>query len=280
MAAKRKVATLEGHTQNVTSLSFHPDGDLLASGSWDGTRRLWDPSTARQLMQLPFAWAYPHFSSDGRWLGIVNHGEYAQLLEVTSPREYRTLVSSLGAGQGGYVWDGDISPDGRLLAQGMSDAVRLWHLASGREVAVLPPGRPLFQSNGELLIAGREGLHRWPIQPGAAVNELRLGPPQTIGLPAAPHNAARTPDGRTLAISSRTGGTGLLVDLATDSVRAPRFDHAVADYVAVSPDGRGWRQAVGIRTAFDSGMPRLARWCGNGFLAVLPRSFSCRTAAS
>ena len=31
VAAKRKLATLEGHVQQVTCLSFHPDGDLLAS---------------------------------------------------------------------------------------------------------------------------------------------------------------------------------------------------------------------------------------------------------
>src|SRR5262249_32993744 len=43
VAARRKVATLEGHVQTVTVLSFRPDGDLLASTSWDGTVRLWDP---------------------------------------------------------------------------------------------------------------------------------------------------------------------------------------------------------------------------------------------
>ena len=42
VAAKRKLATLEGHVQHVTVLSFHSDGDLLASYSWDGVLRLWD----------------------------------------------------------------------------------------------------------------------------------------------------------------------------------------------------------------------------------------------
>ncbi len=250
VAAKRKVAMLEGHAQWVTCLSFHPDGDLLASCSWDGTVRLWHPSTGRQLMQLPIT-AVPRFSSDGRWLGVAKHGEQAQLLEVSVTREYRTLVSSLGAGQGGYNLDSDISPDGQLFAQHMNDAVRLWHLASGRELAVLPPGRPLFQSNAELLIAGDGGLHRWPIQPGAAANELRLGPPRTIALPSMPtHNASlhvradRSQDGRTLAIVSETGGTGLLVDLATDSVRAPRLDHPKGGFVALSRDGR-WMASSG-----------------------------------
>jgi WD40 repeat protein len=155
VAAKQKLATLEGHVQTITSVSFHPDGDLLASTSWDGTVRLWEPETGRPLLYLP-AQGLPQFSNDGRWLGIVRRGEHAQLLEVTRSPEYRTLVSSLGAGQGTYNLPGAISHDGRLLAQSMEDAVRLWHVASGRKVAVLPPGRPLFMDSPELLIVGQE----------------------------------------------------------------------------------------------------------------------------
>lgn len=32
---------LSGHTDKVNSLTFHPNGQLLASGSNDGTLRIW-----------------------------------------------------------------------------------------------------------------------------------------------------------------------------------------------------------------------------------------------
>ena len=35
------VATLEGHSDSVTSVVFHPTAPLLATGSWDNTVRLW-----------------------------------------------------------------------------------------------------------------------------------------------------------------------------------------------------------------------------------------------
>jgi WD40 repeat protein len=244
VAAASKVATLEGHRQPVVILSFHPGGSLLASNSWDGTVRLWDPATGRGLLQFSGT-ARCRFSRDGQWLGLARHGEQAQLLEVAPTREYRTLSFGPVVKPRGYPFDHDISPDGRILAQPVFDAIRLFDLASGRELAVLPPGRPVFQSNRELLIAGEGGLARWPIQPGPSAGELRIGPPRTVALPALAHRAARSADGRTLAIVSERAGTALLVDLATESVRPERFDHAAAGFIALSPDGRwlatsGW----------------------------------------
>ena len=34
--------TLEGHTWNVTSVSFHSEGKWLVTGSEDGTIKIWD----------------------------------------------------------------------------------------------------------------------------------------------------------------------------------------------------------------------------------------------
>jgi WD40 repeat protein len=36
---------LEGHTDGVTSVTFSPDGTLIASGSWDETVCIWDAKT-------------------------------------------------------------------------------------------------------------------------------------------------------------------------------------------------------------------------------------------
>src|SRR5205814_1049782 len=157
----------------------------------------WEPATGRQVMQLPIA-VLLQFSGTGQLGYTWQGGEQLQLLEVIPSREYATIVSSLGAGQDPYH-DGDISPDGRLLAIGMGEAGdRLWDLASGRELAVLPSGSHcvLFQSDGhELLTCGAAGLYRWAIQekPGAA-GELCLGPPRKIALPFVPHRAVRSPD--------------------------------------------------------------------------------------
>ncbi len=69
-----QVRTLPGHRQEVYSLAFSPDGAALATGGYDGTLRLWKPSTGEPLVTLRGeAVLTAQFSGDGRWLLTVDH---------------------------------------------------------------------------------------------------------------------------------------------------------------------------------------------------------------
>ena len=50
--APSEVVTLEGHTNAVRGVALSADGLLLASGSFDGTARLWDASNGAHLHTL------------------------------------------------------------------------------------------------------------------------------------------------------------------------------------------------------------------------------------
>jgi WD40 repeat protein len=265
VSTRRHVTTLVGHTQRVTVLSFHPDGRLLCTCSWDGSVRLWEPSTGRQLLHFTRDNLFVSFSRDGRYLGVAGDGEHAHLLEVNSSPEYRTIST----GRDGCLHHHDLSPDGQLLALSTVNALRLLHLRSGRELAALPPGQPRFLSNSELLTAGRSGVTRWPIR-SVGVNELSVGPPRTLPWAEVPGTlwvtdnavpegkrlvtrmyqvtptlAERNADGRTLAVLSEGGEVAYLVDLASETLKPHRFRHTSASYIAYSGDGRwvatgGW----------------------------------------
>jgi WD40 repeat protein len=257
VVSRQKLATLEGHVQQITVATFHPQGDLLASYSWDGVLRLWETSTGRGLLQLPLTFAdLPRFSGDGRWLGAALRGEHADLLEVTPSREYRTLVSSAQSGRGGHG-QGDISPDGRLLAVGLDDGAQLWDLETGREVARLPawstyvffepretssltPGGPRWN----LLTCGRDGLLRWPVSrndPG--VLRFQIGPPQRLSLLRRAW-FGHGHDGRTLCAVTEEGGANVILDLAKVAVQRHLGVHPSGEVRALSGDGR-WAASCG-----------------------------------
>lgn len=245
--AERKLMDLQGHMQQVATLDFHPQGDLLASRSWDGDLRLWDVTTGKSLMRLPLM-CHPHFSRDGRWLGTIQRGETAQLLEVTPAHEYRTLVSESWRGDNKT----DLSPDGTLLAVDMgTSGVHVWNVSAGNRIAVLPAGIPLFHPSGqELLLFDQEGLHRHLIsvgkdELGRTGLRIQLAPSRTMPLLTTPLSVARQGMGSLMAMVSEDKGMVWLIDLAKESLIIRSMQHRYVAYVAISPDGKwiatsGW----------------------------------------
>ena len=46
----KPLATLSGHTNRVGRVGFHPSGRYIGSASFDGTWRLWDAETHKELL--------------------------------------------------------------------------------------------------------------------------------------------------------------------------------------------------------------------------------------
>jgi len=53
---KACVATLEGHTHNVSCVVFHPELPIIISGSEDNSVRIWNSGTYRLEKPLSYGW--------------------------------------------------------------------------------------------------------------------------------------------------------------------------------------------------------------------------------
>lgn len=183
-------ATLEGTTSGGLQASFHPAGTLLASNSWEGRIRLWDPILGRPLLDMT-GWSGTEFSQDGRI--VVSNEDKLAFYEVDPAREYQTLIP---ASRELTDYSGAVSRhDGRSLAIGTNRGTSLWDLARGTEIAFLSIGRSwhlMFDPSGDLITSGDRGVQRWPIQLDAGRGELRIGPPRRLPLPGETARSQRT----------------------------------------------------------------------------------------
>jgi WD40 repeat protein/serine/threonine protein kinase len=153
------VRALNGHQWVVSGLAFSPDGNWLASGSWDQTVKVWDTRTGVLVHSLGGQagriWSVA-FSPDGQLLA----GAYANgTVEVWDTQTYHERL--MLRGHGGGVRCVTFSADGTQLATGSHDqTVKLWdsttgacrltlcgHSGSVRSVAFSPDGHRLVSGS-------------------------------------------------------------------------------------------------------------------------------------
>jgi WD40 repeat protein len=131
----------------AVSVSFSPDGSMLAVGSWDGTIWIWETATFLQsswgrgqelyYYNQPFGVNTVAFSPDGKTLafGISAIKEPLRLLDITVLGEGGEPGMRSFEGHTEGVKSIVFSPDGTIVATSSFDnTVRLWELATGREL--------------------------------------------------------------------------------------------------------------------------------------------------
>jgi eukaryotic-like serine/threonine-protein kinase len=137
--------TLYEHTGPVYSVAFSPDGARLASGSHDGTVKVWDARTGQELRTLKGHTDVVRsvaFSPDGARLASGSEGfdrarkSLVGEVKVWDARTGQELLTLKG--HTGYVSSVAFSPDGARLASGSSDkTVRVWDARTGQELHTL-----------------------------------------------------------------------------------------------------------------------------------------------
>ena len=75
---------LYGHSDDVYSLAFSPDGKIIASGSYDNTIRLWDVASGKCLRELRDYWGIRSvaFSPDGKILASGSYDKTIRLWDI------------------------------------------------------------------------------------------------------------------------------------------------------------------------------------------------------
>ncbi|MFH9575677.1 trypsin-like peptidase domain-containing protein [Streptomyces sp. NPDC017454] len=146
-------ATLTGHTAEVRSVAFSPDGESLVTSGNDGTVRLWETAGRRQLASLDGRSSQVHtaaFSPDGRTLVTSHDGWKARVWDVRTRKQTGVLT---GAGRSAVF-----SPDGATIATGgRRGQVLLWDARTHRRTDELQVHRDDDGASSSLLAFSPDG---------------------------------------------------------------------------------------------------------------------------
>jgi RNA polymerase sigma factor (sigma-70 family) len=264
----KPVRSLRGHTGRLTSVAYSPDGMSIGTAAWDGTARVWDAKTGKELLWLesPGTEEYNSFdqivfSPDNGFIVTAARESRDNWVVIVWNRRTGEKVHTFPTGVAGGF---SISPDGSLIACGGYRGFRLYELATGklvremhgaenqlhiRSVTFSPDGKTLISTGCPPTPDRGDGVTRLTIMPDvlrfwdvatgkeqpSALNGVEVG---RLGYP----HIALLRDGRTLVHVDRDHANRYdisLREVATGGERAKLTGHTSDPWdFAFSPDGR------------------------------------------
>lgn len=205
------ISTLQGHAEaiiavlgynqeSIASLTFSPDGQIIAAGLRDNTIRLWSVASGEPLATLKGHTGSVTgliYSPDGKTLVSGSEDNTVRLWDTKTGK-----VTQILKGHTGAVAALAYSPDGKIIASSANDnTIRLWDAKSGESQATLLGHDSLvtslsFSPYGRIASGSTDSTVRlWDVDSGLNLNILQGHTEGVMGV-------AYSPDGQVLSSSS------------------------------------------------------------------------------
>ncbi|MGB3634830.1 MAG: WD40 repeat domain-containing protein, partial [Rubrobacteraceae bacterium] len=227
--------TLTGHSGEVNSVAFSPDGLFLASGASDYAVRGWNVDTGQSAGTLVGNLGRVNsvaFAPDVSLLASGGFDKTIRAWKLPNGEPFQTLNHQ------DWVFSVAFSPDSKVLAGGGAEGeIKLWSLETGEPIRTLPGHSHwvlsvVFSPDGKTLISGGadKTARVWNLETGETLHTFEhLDWVRSVAV---------DPDGRFLATGGEDGALRVW-DLETGGqIHALAGHSGPALSVAVSSDGK------------------------------------------
>ncbi|MCI0357904.1 MAG: protein kinase, partial [Planctomycetaceae bacterium] len=238
--------TLSGHTRQIKRVVFSPDGRRLATSSFDGSLRVWDAATGRQLMVIERPSGYVSnglaFSPDSRQIACDEggpNGATAKFWDAATGKElFSWQAPEPPAGKAPNPLRGvALSPDGKYLAAFGLTSIWLVEVQTKKAVTLNVPGytilRVVFSRDGNRLAAagGNGQVRMWQVPTGNVLTTMHFPAALVWGLDF-------SPEGRCLAVAGSDHTVQVLSAADGRGIMTLRGHASVVQAAVFSPNGR------------------------------------------
>jgi WD40 repeat protein len=231
-----------GDGDSLYSAAFSPDGERIATASWNKTARIWDAATGKPIGEPltghEASVSSVVFSPDGKCILTASWDRTARIWDAATGNPIGQPLK----GHENLVRSAAFSPSGkRIVTASYDKTARIWNATNG-----MPIGEPLrghssfvmsaaFSPDGKRIVTASEDntARLWDAGSGKPIGEALKGHESTV------NSAAFSPDGHRIATASHDG-TARIWDAATgEPIGEPLKGHqSVLRSVAFSPDGQ------------------------------------------
>lgn len=127
--------SLGGHTDDITWVSWSPDGKMVATAGMDALFIIWSAETGEQIVYLSYLSPILHvsWSTDSRRVVTASIDGRAEVWEPTSGKLFFTLIGHSGAVRTAYY-----NPDGNKILTSSDDKTAIiWDAGNGQILQIL-----------------------------------------------------------------------------------------------------------------------------------------------